>query len=142
MVKLRAKKTFSAGNAIMLLMASNANKKQARVRTHPAAPPAMPAPAPAKRFFPQSHPPPEREISRRFLILFLVAGARRLAVGLMDGPVVHADDGLGAVAPEIARHGPPVILVREGFLLRGTGEHGFGPQMLAKFRVHGIRLSV
>jgi len=73
--------------------------------------------------------------------LFLEAGARRLADVLVDGPVVHADRGLGEIAPEMAGRGLPVFLVREGFLRRRAGEHYFRPQMFAENRVHGFNLS-
>jgi hypothetical protein len=73
--------------------------------------------------------------------LFLEAGARWLADVLVDGPVVHADRGLGEIAPEMAGSGLPVFLVREGFLRRRAGEHYFRPQMFAENRVHGFNLS-
>src|ERR1035437_2496463 len=73
--------------------------------------------------------------------LFLEAGARRLAGVLVNGPVVHADRGLGEIAPEMAGRGLPVFLVREGLLRRRAGEFFFRPRIFEKNGVHGFTLS-
>ena len=73
--------------------------------------------------------------------LFLEAGARRLADVFVNRLVVHADRGLGEIAPEVTGRGLPVFLVREGLFRRRAGEHFFRPQMFAESRIHGFNLS-
>ena len=62
---------------------------------------------------------------------------------LVDGLVIRAGDGLGAVAPEMAGRFVFAFPVGERFLRRGTHVEGFGPEMFAKSRVHdGVNLSI
>jgi hypothetical protein len=56
--------------------------------------------------------------------------------------IVNANDGLGAVAPEVTRCEMFTFLLRKGFLRCGAHVQAFGPQMLAKYLVHDVNFSV
>ena len=79
---------------------------------------------------------------RRSGLSLLEAGAPWNAGALVDRLVVHADDGLGAVAPEMAGGDVLAFLVGKRLLRRGADIHFFRPQMFAESRVHGVNLSI
>jgi hypothetical protein len=81
-------------------------------------------------------------VCQRHLPLFLKAGTARNAGGFVNGPVIHADDGLRAVAPEMAGRDVFAFLVRKGFLPCHADIQAFRPQMFAEGLVHGVNLSV
>ena len=68
---------------------------------------------------------------------------RLIARVFVDGAVVYTDNGLRAVAPEVAGCDVLAQFLRKGFLRRRPDIHGFRPQMFAKSLVcHGVNLSV
>jgi hypothetical protein len=60
----------------------------------------------------------------------------------VHGPVVWAYDGLGQVAPEMARRDLIAFLVGESFCGCGTDIEGFRAKMFAKSAVHDFSLSI
>jgi hypothetical protein len=56
--------------------------------------------------------------------------------------VVRTDNGLRAVAPEMARREMFTFLFRKSLLRGGTDIQAFRPQMFAKWPVHGVSLSI
>ena|ERR1035437_3269447 len=68
--------------------------------------------------------------------LFLKARAPRRAGELVNRLVVHANDGLREVAPEVIRRGVLAELFGKSFRRCRAGEHFFGAEMFAENRVH------
>ena len=64
--------------------------------------------------------------------LLLETCPRWRANAFVNRLVVHANDGLRAVAPEMAGRDVFAVLVGKGFLGRRAGEHFFGAEMFAK----------
>jgi hypothetical protein len=60
----------------------------------------------------------------------------------MDGLIVHTNDSLRAIAPEMTGRDIFANLVRKSFLGSCADVQAFRPQMFAKCLVHGINLSV
>src|ERR1035438_4094877 len=72
---------------------------------------------------------------------FLKTRARLVAGIFVNGPVVQADDGLRAVAPEMAGRDLVAVLVGERFLGGEAGEHFFRAEMFAKNLAHATPFS-
>jgi hypothetical protein len=60
-------------------------------------------------------------------VLFFKAGTARDTLSLVNRLIVHANDGLGTVAPEVTRCEMFTFLLRKGFLRCGAHVQAFGP---------------
>lgn len=74
--------------------------------------------------------------------LFLKTRARLVAGVFVDGPVVHPDDRLRAVAPEMTGRNVFAVLVGEGLLGGCAGEHFFRAEMFAERLAHATPFSL